>query len=160
MLNARLAALAGMLALLAATAIPGIYPAIRLGGHTLVDGGVVDPVPAGVVEAMGADVVIAVRLGTHAANPVHGLSVETSGPIPSALNVLHRAIDLMQTRIGMDVGSVPGVTITPEFAELPGGHLRHFRLGRRYIESGEAAAEAALPQMAALLPWLRPRHEP
>ena len=74
--------------------------------------------------------------------------------------MLHRAIDLMQTRIGMDVGSVPGVTITPEFAELPGGHLRHFRLGRRYIESGEAAAEEALPKMAALLPWLRPRHEP
>jgi len=41
------------LALLASSAIPGIFPALNVGGHTLIDGGVVDPVPIGVVAWMG-----------------------------------------------------------------------------------------------------------
>ena len=31
-----------------------------------------------------------------------------------------------------------------------------FAAGRPYIAPGEAAAEAALPEITALLPWLRP----
>jgi NTE family protein len=143
------------LAMLAATAIPGIYPALRIGGHKVVDGGVLNPVPVSVVADMGADVVIAVRLGTVAPQSVVASAEEETGSVPSTIAVIRRAIDLMQTRIGVDAGNVPTVTITPDFPELPSGRLRNFSLGRRFIETGEAAAEAALPRIAALLPWLR-----
>lgn len=46
----------------ASCAFPGIFLPVRVGQHTLVDGGLVHPVPAGVVRRMGADVVIAVEL--------------------------------------------------------------------------------------------------
>jgi NTE family protein len=143
------------LAMLAATAIPGLYPAMRMDGHILVDGGVLNPVPVSVVSEMGADVVIAVRLGSLLPQSVVARAEEGPGRVPSTLAVIRRSIDLMQTRIGVEVGEVPTVTITPEFGELPSGRLRNFGLGRRYIAAGEAAAEAALPRIAALLPWLR-----
>ena len=44
-------------AVLASVASPGVYPAQRMGAYTLVDGGVVNPVPRDTVVAMGADVV-------------------------------------------------------------------------------------------------------
>jgi NTE family protein len=49
-------------AILASTAIPGIFFPVRLGSRTLVDGGMVDPVPVSVCRSLGADVVIAVDI--------------------------------------------------------------------------------------------------
>ncbi len=50
------------LAVLASISIPGVYPALKVGGYTLVDGGVLTPVPTNVAAGMGADIVVAVRL--------------------------------------------------------------------------------------------------
>lgn len=54
-------------ALRASCAFPGIFLPVRVGKHTLVDGGLRHPVPASVVRRMGADLVIAVELGKHRA---------------------------------------------------------------------------------------------
>ncbi|MBI2668312.1 patatin-like phospholipase family protein [Candidatus Woesearchaeota archaeon] len=51
-------------ALRASISIPGIFTPVRVGRHTYIDGGVVDPTPFDVVKAMGADIVIAVDLYT------------------------------------------------------------------------------------------------
>lgn len=50
-------------ALRASIALPGMFQPQRLGGHWLVDGGLVNPVPVSLCRALGADVVIAVELG-------------------------------------------------------------------------------------------------
>jgi NTE family protein len=42
-------------ALLASTAIPGIYPPVSLGGRVLVDGGIADDTPIGEAVSLGAD---------------------------------------------------------------------------------------------------------
>ena len=42
--------------------IPIIFKPVRRGSQTLVDGGMIDPVPSGVVREMGADIVIAVNV--------------------------------------------------------------------------------------------------
>ncbi|QQK76745.1 patatin-like phospholipase family protein [Salicibibacter cibarius] len=47
-------------ALRASISIPGIFVPVRSGDHLLVDGGVIDRVPANVVTDMGADLVVAV----------------------------------------------------------------------------------------------------
>jgi NTE family protein len=142
-------------ALLAATSIPGVYPAMHVGGHTLVDGGVLNPVPTNIAAQAGANAVVGVKLLTGATRVVEGVAVPGDGPLPSVLAVILRSIDLMQTRIAVDTATVPTVTIAPDFADLPGAKLRNFAIGRRYVETGAEAAEASLPRLAAVLPWLR-----
>ena len=51
------------LAVLGSSAIPGIHPAVPIGPYTAVDGGIVNPVPGSAATALGADKVLAVRLG-------------------------------------------------------------------------------------------------
>lgn len=144
------------LALLAATAVPGIYPAMRVDRHTLVDGGILNPVPTSVAADMGAGAIIGIRLVTGEARSVtDSLSVESTGLIPSALAAILRSIDMMQTRIAVDTSSAPTIVVTPEFPDLRGAKLRNFRAGRAFVEAGEEAAEAALPRLASILPWLR-----
>lgn len=51
-------------AMRASMAIPGAFTPVEIDGKLLVDGGMVNQVPADVVRAMGADIVIAVDVGT------------------------------------------------------------------------------------------------
>lgn len=53
-----------MKALQATMSMPGLFAPVHLNGRWLVDGGLVDPVPVGVAQAMAADVVIAVDLNS------------------------------------------------------------------------------------------------
>ena len=143
------------LAVLGSSAIPGIHPAVGIGPYTVVDGGIVNPVPSSAATAMGADRVVAVRLGrprlaAHDDAEAH----ERLRRGPSAIETILRSVALMQATIGGQ--SSPGtIEIAPQCEEVPGIGLRRFSLGRRYIEAGEAAVEAAVPQIAAELPWMR-----
>jgi NTE family protein len=51
-------------ALRASYALPGIFPAVELGGRWLVDGALVNPVPVSAARALGARLVIAVNVNT------------------------------------------------------------------------------------------------
>ncbi len=77
-------------ALMASTAIPVVLSAKRRGDQLLVDGGLVDNLPVGVVEEMGADIIVAsdvsaaLRDSTHLSSPVEVLdqvmSIMMRGP--------------------------------------------------------------------------------
>jgi len=141
---------------LASISIPGVYPALKVGGYTLVDGGVLTPVPTNVVANMGADVVLCVRLSHTSAGPASDFAaVESHGGKPNALSVIMQAIDIMQARIVTDPPQVTTVSITPAVDGLPSSKLRNFAEGRRFIESGEQAANEALARIAAVVPWSR-----
>jgi predicted acylesterase/phospholipase RssA len=143
------------LAVLGSSAIPGIHPAVGIGPYTAVDGGIVNPVPGSATAAMGADKVIAVRLGRpRLAAHDDAEARECLGRGPSTIGTVRRSVAVMQATIG---GQSPRGTIgiEPECEEVPGIGLRRFSLGRRYIEAGEAAVEAAVPHIAAALPWMR-----
>jgi NTE family protein len=142
---------------LASCSIPGIYPAQRVGGHLLVDGGVVNPVPSNVAAAMGADTVVAVKIARGTTAPATELqAVAGAGErIPRTLEVILRSIDIMQGKIETDTAAAATIVIAPEFRDSPGTGLRRFRDGRRFVDAGESAAEASLPRLASALPWLR-----
>jgi NTE family protein len=145
-------------ALLASMSIPGVYPALHMGPHLLVDGGVLNPVPSDTVANLGADRVIAVKLGSGASQePAYPEASEPAGKPPPAVQIVTRSMALMQSKITTQTAMPATVLIEPVFQD-PGDwrRLRVFSLGRRYIESGVAAAEEALPRLAAALPWLRP----
>jgi NTE family protein len=143
------------LAVLGSSAIPGIHPAVRIGPYTAVDGGIVNPVPSSAATALGADKVVAVRLGRPRPAAHDDAEAEQRlGRGPSAIGTILRSVGLMQATIGGQ--RPPGtVVVEPECEEVPGIGLRRFSLGRRYIEAGEAAVEAAVPRIAAALPWMR-----
>jgi NTE family protein len=136
------------LALLASMSIPGIYPPVRYGPHLLVDGGILNPVPTNVVGNMGADVTIAVKL-------MGAKLIEPGRSGPSVLQVLLRSMDMMMDKIDNVSASRATILVEPEFSETSALTLRNFSQGRRYMAVGEAAALAALPRIAAVLPWLR-----
>jgi NTE family protein len=142
-------------AVLASVSIPGVYPAQRMGNYTLVDGGVVNAVPAGVASDMGAANVIAVRLVSPPFAPdMNAEATEPTGRPPSALITILRAIEIMQSRTSREGGAAT-VTIAPKLEAAPGAKLRNFGEGKRYADLGEAAFEAALPRIASVLPWVR-----
>jgi len=136
-------------ALLASCAIPGIYPPQPLGGRLLVDGGVLNPVPNNLVLELGADIAIGVRLTKPAAaaeRVPHGR--------PGVIDLIATTFQLMQGKIASEAASRARILVEPVFTDSAGFGLRKFAEGRRYIEVGEAAAEAALPRIAAVLPWV------
>jgi len=48
----------------ASMAVPGIFAAVEIDGHLLVDGGITNNIPIDVVRGMGADIVIAIDIST------------------------------------------------------------------------------------------------
>ncbi len=73
----------------ASISIPGIFVPEKIGGRLLVDGGVIERVPAAVVREMGADIVIAVDISHFKAQP----------EMASILDVIVQSIDIMQREI-------------------------------------------------------------
>ena len=72
-------------AVFASAAVPGVFPAVRIGSHTLVDGGIVNPVPVTVAATMGADVVVGIRLVHGGGVQLDEISEAGEGPVPSAV---------------------------------------------------------------------------
>jgi NTE family protein len=142
-------------ALLASIAIPGIFPPQRIGPYVLVDGGVVNPVPGDVVAAMGADVVITVKLLARPhVDRVEAEASEPRGPSPAVFQTLVRSIQIMQSRITAAAAQAATIQIAVDFAGEEDPGLRHFSEGRRFIARGESTVAAVLPALARELPWL------
>ena len=161
----------------ASIAIPGLFTPVLRDGMTLVDGGLVNPVPVSLARAMGADVVIAVDLGsdilgrhltsgppvTEPSSPigewVRKLQESLAGlasahasdepRLPSMHDVLFSSIDIMQVRIARSrmAGEPPDVIVSPRLAHL---HLLDFHRAKEAIEEGKCAVEAILHNLREL----------
>ncbi|MBI4160035.1 patatin-like phospholipase family protein [Candidatus Wolfebacteria bacterium] len=74
-------------AIRASVALPIAFKPIEIGGRLLMDGGFVNPVPADVCQAMGADVVIAVDVSSKwpkvydDPHPIHGIYMMLAGAL-------------------------------------------------------------------------------
>lgn len=142
-------------ALMASMSLPGVYPAMRIGPHTLVDGGVINPVPTSVIAGMGAHKIISVRLSLRGpSQQTFAKGAYASGRPPTALRTILRSIDMMQSRMSIDTASRATITLAPDFTGIPDPGIRGFVRGRGALERGEAAVEQALMELRAALPWL------
>ena len=68
-------------AMRASYALPGILASMRIGDRWLVDGALVNPVPASVARALGAEIVIAANVSTDITG--HGATIAGYGPPPA-----------------------------------------------------------------------------
>jgi len=166
-------------AVLASSAVPGIFPPVPWGEeHLLVDGGVLDNVPVRLARLLAPDLpVVAVTLTPPptelqkpevrflAQVPVFGQAIQRLRYV-QALQTLLRAVDIAgahftQLRLQTDQ---PEVIIRPPVDDVG---LLEAENPDEVVRRGEAAAQAALPTLEAVtaqwrrwLPRPRPQFEP
>jgi len=159
----------------ASIALPGLFAPLPRDGGFLVDGGLVNPVPVSLCRALGADIVIAVDLGSdmlgrrlrnrgevEEALPENGWrgrirrwlgQGEAAGGelnLPSMLDVVASSINIMQVRIARSrlAGEPADAVVSPRVAQLG---LLDFHRAEEAIEEGRIATELMLPLLQNVL---------
>lgn len=154
----------------ASIALPGLFAPVTLDGRLLVDGGLVNPVPVSLCRALGADIVIAVDLGSAmvgralkrstppaerqgaawSAKLLASLGLQREEALPSLLGVLATSIHIMQTRIARSrlAGEPADALIAPRLAHLG---LMDFHRAEEAIAEGVAATKRMLPAIETVL---------
>jgi NTE family protein len=149
-------------ALLAGTAVAGLFPPCLRDGQRLVDGLALVPVPTDAVTAVGADIVVSVNLLSRCTLPAWPgdaapSSEEEETPSSRMLDTLLEVMDLTQLDASEQHAARADVVITPRFGP---GSWREFDLADRFLEAGRRAAEEELPNLAALASPARGRISP
>jgi len=149
----------------ASIALPGLFAPVARDGRLLVDGGLVNPVPVSLARALGADVVIAVDLGSdmvgkalrtagggHEQGSAAGwtrrllttLGLGRQGDLPPLSSVLATSIHIMQTRIARSrlAGEPADVLLAPRLAQLA---LMDYHRAPEAIAEGRATVARMMP---------------
>jgi NTE family protein len=121
----------------ASCAVPGIVVPVEFGGRLLIDGGVVNNLPISVVRSLGADVVIAVGLGSPP-------GTYPRGPLQMGI----AALDFLLRRAGDDPSTADVHLPIPVWGL---GSLLSTVRRRQFVVLGEQTAENALPAIRAAL---------
>ena len=82
--------------------LPGLSPPICRDGMALVDGGVLNNLPADVLVSQGADFVVAVDVGSHLPEEFSGIRADTptdAMPLPNLLETLTRAFTVQSNQM-------------------------------------------------------------
>lgn len=139
-------------ALLAATALAGMYPPYERGDQRLVDGLALVPVPTGAAVELGADLTLSVNI----------LNRDTldawpgDAPLPEApparagsmmLDTMLEVMDLSQLESSIRHAELADVVVSPRFGP---GSWRDFHLADLFLEAGRQAAEEQLPLLHSL----------
>jgi NTE family protein len=124
-------------AVMASAAIPGVFAPVERAGLLLVDGGLVDLVPAALTRELGADIVVA---------------VDVSGPLPrrppkTILQIMVAATHL-QTGVAEQLAHDADLVLTPALDEYAFWELSRIS---EFEEAGRVSARLALPLLRALV---------
>ncbi len=116
----------------ASCAIPGIFSPVKVGPQVLVDGGVLQRVPASVVSEMGAAPVIAVDVGMNMGDY----------KLDHIFGVLSRSIEIMSRKIQQAQEKDADLLVVPRVDDI-GSY--DFQCVEEAISRGEAAMHQQLP---------------
>lgn len=122
-------------ALRASSAVPGLFPPVRIGELLLVDGALADNLPIWAARALGASRVIAVSVDP---------DIDTASAVPGRLL---ETIRRYSPRPGAADRCPPDVLIRPDTAGLSRWSTKDVP---QLIAAGRRAAEAALPALSAI----------
>jgi NTE family protein len=138
-------------ALLAATALAGMFPPQEQDGKRLVDGLALVPVPTDAVAELGADVTVAVNIISRQTLDAWPGEVPPDEPTRGArsrmLDTLLEVMDVAQLDSSERHAARADVSITPRFGP---SSWRDFHLADLFFEAGRKAAEEQLPALQAL----------
>ena len=128
-------------AMRASMSVPGGMAPVGVGGRQLVDGGLVRNLPVDVARSMGADIVIAVNLGTPLMKPEQ---------ITSVLSVTGQMINILtEQNVRRSLAELkPGdILIEPELGDFSAGNFDELP---KTVPIGEAAARKVADRLRAL----------
>jgi NTE family protein len=155
----------------ASIALPGLLAPVIRDGQVLVDGALVNPVPVSLCRALGAEIVIAVDLGSirvgrsvrpaaeaAASQPTwrqklmerlgmgngNGDGNVAEDNLPSLVEVLSASLNIMQVRIARSrmAGEPADIVVAPRLAQIG---LMEFHRATEAIAEGKAAVERVWP---------------
>jgi NTE family protein len=122
----------------ASSAVPGIFPPVKIAGVDYVDGGLASPVPVRFARQMGATFVIAVDIS----------AVPDGESSDGTLSILLKTFSIMAKSINDFELKNADVMVRPA---LVGVGSSDFTAKKRAIDAGRAAMLAELPKLRALL---------
>jgi NTE family protein len=128
-------------AMRASMSVPGMFAPMELDGRILGDGGLVNNLPVDVVRAMGADIVIAVNIGT---------PLMSRDQLQSLLGYASQMINILtEQNVRAQLASLKptDILISPDLGNLT---FLDFAEAPKFVELGMQAAESVRTQLAAL----------
>jgi len=130
----------------ASISVPVILKAVRNESRYLVDGGLVDNMPADVLREMGADFIIAVNVTPNAQLQQHEYSKYVGEKMkqPSILHVMMRTMQIVNRRALNSELIGANVTIEPELEHIGWGD---FHRVPECVLQGKLAASDAIPEI-------------
>ena len=118
-------------------AFPGLFSPVMRDGRMLADGGVLNNVPADVVRAMGADIVIAVDVG---------VSTRLEPGLDSAITVLSRTTRRPDRPQRRDAMKAADILVKPDIKDIESMDWRRSdEIADRGYRAAEAVAAACCP---------------
>jgi NTE family protein len=148
----------------ASCSIPVIFKPVRVEGRTLVDGGMIDPVPTDVAREMGADIVIAVNVvpqlkrGVSTAisrtfkrvNRLNPLSYFSGGirDAPDIVDVFMNSLQTTEYELGHFKSLTADVLISVDMAEFT---WIDFHRAQEIIDRGREAGARSAPAARAVM---------
>jgi NTE family protein len=126
------------LAMRASMSIPAVFSPVRIDGRLLVDGGIARNLPVDVAQEMGAEVIIAVDVGTPPKGASENLSA--AGVYSQTFAVLSK----QNVREQLELIRDDDVLIVPDLSEV---RTADFAKIDKAIAAGEAAARAAADEL-------------
>jgi len=138
-------------ALLAATALAGMFPPYQRDGQRLVDGLALVPVPTGSVIEAGADVSVSVNIISRETLPAWPGEMPAE-PAPAKagsrmLDTLLEVMDLAQLDSSTRHAALADIVVTPRFGP---SSWRDFHLADLFLAAGREAAEEQLASLSSL----------
>ncbi len=127
-------------AVMASCAVPGFMPPVTWEDMLLVDGGVIDPVPAEEARKGGARTVLGVDVGAYLSSP---------SSFDDGIDVVRRVMDIMITHLARPGRQQCDVLIEPEVEPF---HWTDFSRFAEIIACGERAAAANIDRIRGIVP--------
>jgi NTE family protein len=143
-------------AIRASYALPGIFKPVKVNGHWLIDGSVVNPIPVSACRALGARLVIAVNLGPESMSgivmqdPPVLPDADNVGMAPALTSILIAAFNITQDRLSRSrlAGDPPDINMTLRTSGLS---LFDFAKAEEAIDAGRDAVDKMMPEIERAL---------
>ena len=132
-------------ALLASSSIPGMFPPVILDKKILVDGGIVDVVPIGVAQSLGANFIIAVSVSQ---------TIKKRTEFSNAVEIFFRSDSITSAELRKLQLSFADVLITPKVGRF---HWSDFSKPEQCIREGEMATQDAISELKQKLKKIQPK---
>jgi len=129
----------------ATMSIPSVFSPVEWGDSLLIDGGLVNNLPVDVVKRMGADIVIAVNVGTQ---------LKSRKYLKSILDIFEQSFNIPQSYKEQQNLKMVDILIAPNLRKFSAADFNLTSL-KKMKAAGEKAARQALPKLIALQEKLR-----